>query len=613
VFTRYAVFAGTFIGLLIGFQPSEQPLPTSRQCVERSIPLLQHSAAVWFRERKCVSCHHQALTIATMSLARERGFRIDETKQAYQIAKVANLKSAGRFERLESTGAINGSAGFSYAAFGLAAENTPSSDTTGSIAYYLIGKQAVDGRWPSFSFRPPIEAYPSTLTALAVRALKLYSPPYLKHQSETAIEKGKRWLRNLDPQNNEDAAWRVFGLVWSGASKNDIDAARSQLLTRQRPDGGWAQLPTMDSDAYATGQALVALGCSGFSTKTKAFELGIHFLRQTQHPDGSWLVRTRRRFLPGLPYVETGFPYHEHQFISEAATSWATMALILDSTKGTTYALVRPNITAPHTKSFAYAIDPTDNRLFRAVIEGSAEDVRHALSAGARVNSRSKGGATPLMYAVRDPEKVKILLDAGAAVDAASPQKTTPLMLAAEFVGNRQSMRLLLDAGANVNRERNEYENPLTLAVSTGDQQKVDDLLKAHPNPHLVLVAANVAGWVNDPSMLGHLLDLGLKVDEPLEKGGETLLTTSIADGKPSVVRLLLDRGANPNYIPNHGISPLMMAALNDPGSTKIVEMLLRAGAKRDLKTPQNKTAIGLATKYRNDEIARVLKTGGAN
>jgi hypothetical protein len=45
--------------------------------------------------------------------------------------------------------------------------------------------------------------------------------------------------------------------------------------------------------------------------------------------DGSWYVKTRA--LAFQPYFETGFPHGVHQSISAAATSWATMALILSS------------------------------------------------------------------------------------------------------------------------------------------------------------------------------------------------------------------------------------------------------------------------------------------
>jgi hypothetical protein len=37
----------------------------------------------------------------------------------------------------------------------------------------------------------------------------------------------------------------------------------TDLLNRQREDGGWSQTTAMASDAYATGQALVALRLAG--------------------------------------------------------------------------------------------------------------------------------------------------------------------------------------------------------------------------------------------------------------------------------------------------------------------------------------------------------------
>jgi hypothetical protein len=97
-------------------------------------------------------------------------------------------------------------------------------------------------------------------------------------------------------------------------------------LADQRTDGGWAQLPTLSSDAYATGQALVALRESGAITANDpAYKRGAQFLLDTQFADGSWYVKTRA--LPIQPYFETGFPFGHDQFISAAATNWATQAL----------------------------------------------------------------------------------------------------------------------------------------------------------------------------------------------------------------------------------------------------------------------------------------------
>jgi uncharacterized protein (TIGR03067 family) len=84
----------------------------------------------------------------------------------------------------------------------------------------------------------------------------------------------------------------------------------------------------MDSDAYATGTALVALHQAGsLPTTDPAYRRGVAFLLKTQQEDGSWLVRSRSK--PLQPYYESGFPHGKDQFISSAASAWATTALAL--------------------------------------------------------------------------------------------------------------------------------------------------------------------------------------------------------------------------------------------------------------------------------------------
>ena len=104
-----------------------------------------------------------------------------------------------------------------------------------------------------------------------------------------------------------------------------MTAQAKRILAIQRADGGWAQLPTMASDAYATGQALYALQAGGISPQSDAFRKGAAYLLRTQLEDGTWLVRSRA--FGFQPYFETGFPHGRDQFISAAATSWAAIAL----------------------------------------------------------------------------------------------------------------------------------------------------------------------------------------------------------------------------------------------------------------------------------------------
>ena len=121
---------------------------------------------------------------------------------------------------------------------------------------------------------------------------------------------------------------QLLGLAWAKAAREDLKKSAQALLAEQRADGGWAQMPALESDAYATGQALVALHHAGqLHASDPVYQRGVAFLMRTQHPDGSWFVRSRSN--PFQPYKESGFPHGKHQWISAAGTSWAAMALSL--------------------------------------------------------------------------------------------------------------------------------------------------------------------------------------------------------------------------------------------------------------------------------------------
>src|SRR5439155_23056789 len=126
----------------------------------------------------------------------------------------------------------------------------------------------------------------------------------------------------------EERAFRLLGLSWASAPDTLMRRAAGDLLESQRDDGGWAQEAAMGSDAYATGEALVALRESGaVAAGDRAFRKGIEYLLRTQIEDGSWQVESRA--VPIQAYFESGFPYGVNQWISAAATSWATTALAL--------------------------------------------------------------------------------------------------------------------------------------------------------------------------------------------------------------------------------------------------------------------------------------------
>ena len=85
-------------------------------------------------------------------------------------------------------------------------------------------------------------------------------------------------------------------------------------------------MPSMGSDAYATGQALYSLNAAGnMRPDDSVYSKGVAYLMRSQAADGSWHVKTRSIWLQ--PYFDSGFPHGTDQWISAAGTAWATMAL----------------------------------------------------------------------------------------------------------------------------------------------------------------------------------------------------------------------------------------------------------------------------------------------
>lgn len=122
--------------------------------------------------------------------------------------------------------------------------------------------------------------------------------------------------------------FRYRGLGWAGASAVELRRETKTLLALQRPDGGWAPLPTLESDSWTTGHLLVALHeAGGLPTSAPEYRRGVDYLLRTQFEDGSWWVRSRT--WPFQPHFDSGFPHGKDQWISAGGTAWAAMALVL--------------------------------------------------------------------------------------------------------------------------------------------------------------------------------------------------------------------------------------------------------------------------------------------
>jgi ankyrin repeat protein len=313
-------------------EPS-RPLPrmgddnTVARAVEAALPLLQRSSDTFFAKsgQGCVSCHHQSLPALALQFARDHGFRVDEEKARQQTLTTRHLLAVRRERFLQGTGVAD-QLDAAYWLLALAAAGVARDDTTDALVHYLTLTQATDGHWRTTLFRPPANDSEFTATALAVRGLQLFGPPGRGQEIAGRVARARDWLIWATPRNTEDRTFQLLGLKWAGARKQDIAKAAEGLLSEQGKDGGWPQLASLPADAYATGQALVALQQSGVvSVADPAYQRGTQFLLKAQLADGSWFVRSRS--LPVQPFFESGFPHGRSQFISCAATSWATAAL----------------------------------------------------------------------------------------------------------------------------------------------------------------------------------------------------------------------------------------------------------------------------------------------
>jgi ankyrin repeat protein len=213
----------------------------------------------------------------------------------------------------------------------------------------------------------------------------------------------------------------------------------------------------------------------------------------------------------------------------------------------------------------------------------AVRDYQRHVTAEGRPKSLDSGGFTPLLYAARENclACVEVLLEHGADMDLPDPDGVSPLLLAI-MNANWDLARQLIVAGADVDQWDIYGEAPLFTAVG-----------------------------------LRSRIDGGRASIDPLNE----------TDGL-TIVRMLLDRGANPNmqlfFRPanvrgstnTRGSTPLIRAATN--GDLEVVNLLLEHGADAglymaDRQTPIHAVLAGSSSEAQALELIRVLHEAGTD
>jgi hypothetical protein len=310
-------------GLLVASLGLAQEPAALRDAVQRGLGLLEKTSPQFIKRGGCNSCHNQFLPAAAQAMARERGIAVG--KDFAQLPVEAREEPADRIAELIATGGANS---IGYQMFVDAAVKRPADARSAALIHYLFATQETDGRWQTTGNRPPMTYDDFNTTAFAIFALREYAPESQRAEARKRIDRALAWLIEANPRVTQERAFHLLGLAWANARREAVDKSARGLIANQRADGGWSQLPTMQSDAYATGEALYALqAVNAVPASDPACRRGLEYLVKSQAKDGSWHVQTRS--LPIQPYFESGFPYGHDQWISSAGTSWAAMALTL--------------------------------------------------------------------------------------------------------------------------------------------------------------------------------------------------------------------------------------------------------------------------------------------
>ena len=232
--------------------------------------------------------------------------------------------------------------------------------------------------------------------------------------------------------------------------------------------------------------------------------------------------------------------------------------------------------------------------LISAATRNNKEISRLLIKNGANVDGKDARGQTAI-FCTRSLAIVEILVDGGANVNVQDSDGRTPLMIHAEK-GNKDIVSYLIAHGADVDRGDTAGQTALHLTVYS---------TALHISGHLSIVKILVDGGAN------------VNVQDkygctPLiihaEKGNKDIVSYFIAHGADvdrkdpagrtalhisghlSIVKILVDVGANVNVQDKYGRTPLMIHA--DKGNKDIVSYLVTHGADVDRKDSKGQTAL---------------------
>jgi ankyrin repeat protein len=277
--------------------------------------------------------------------------------------------------------------------------------------------------------------------------------------------------------------------------------------------------------------------------------------------------------------------------------------------------------------------------------------IKALVEAGADVNTRSSiiawerqrtaeprdkwlppGGLTALHFAAREGcvDCVKVLVSSGADLNDIDPDSHTPLVIAL-MNGHLDVAAALIRSGADVNAADNVGRTPLYAAVDLHTvpasnrpaPREADDNVSSLEVVQMLLdKGANVNAALRAALPYRTKLDRG--GDGVLGAGTTPLLRAAKAGDTP-VIKMLLDKGANPKAATRNSVNAIMMAAnvgtreedmtgrsKTQKDAIETIALLVKAGTDVNGVDNQGRTAAHGAALWGHTDVIKFLAASGA-
>ncbi len=246
------------------------------------------------------------------------------------------------------------------------------------------------------------------------------------------------------------------------------------------------------------------------------------------------------------------------------------------------------------------------------------EVVKALIAKGADVNAKELSSQTSILcHAAEraiDAKVIEVLIKAGARVNDSNTFGVTPFLFASAYNRSIDVMKTLVSAGAHIHAESIDQVDALMLAAQFNSAEMVQYLIqlglpvnKKSKNGFTAIFSA----VTNSDEAVKILIQAGADVNARTNLGNSPLMQAASRSWSDGAVRLLIQAGAEVNATNAVGTTALMMAAAQSRYAESVAQIktLLSAGANKDARNKENKTAYDYAVMYEGlPEALQLLK-----